>query len=378
MIRSHRIRLNPTPEQGDYFVRAAGTRRFVFNWGLAEWIRQYEAGEKPSALALKKQFNGIKGDLFPWVYEVTKCAVEGAFMDLAAAFKNFFEGRKAERKVGFPKFKAKKRSREGFYLANDKFDVSGYWLKVPKLGLVNMAEKLRLSGKILFAQITRSADWWYVSITVEIPAAFELPREGQIGLDLGINRLATLSDGSVLENQKPLRHLLEHVKRCNRSVSRKQKGSQNREKARRKLARLHYRIACIREDILHKVTTALAEHYGFIGVESLHVKGMMQNHALAQALGDAAFGTFGRFLSTKVSARGGKVQPVGRFYPSSKTCSRCGCLKQDLALADRTFVCDACGFMLDRDWNAAINILNEALRLSASARNTAGAVPGTG
>jgi putative transposase len=365
MIRSHRIRLNPTPEQSDYFVRAAGTRRFVFNWGLAEWIRQCEAGEKPSALALKKQFNSIKGDLFSWVYEVTKCVVEGAFMDLATAFKNFFEGRKARRKVGFPQFKAKKRSHDGFYLANDKFDVSGHWLKVPKLGLVNMAEKLRLTGKILFAQITRSADWWYASITVEIPTTPELPLKGQIGLDLGLNRLATLSDGSVLENQKPLRHLLDHVKRLNRSLSRKQKGSKNREKARRKLARLHYRIACIREDILHKATTALAEHYGFIGVEGLHVKGMMQNHALALALGDAAFGMFGRFLSTKVAARGGKVQPVGRFYPSSKTCSACGCLKQDLSLADRTFVCDTCGFTLDRDWNAAINILNEALRLSA-------------
>ncbi|MDX1992962.1 MAG: transposase [bacterium] len=366
MIRSHRIRLNPTCEQADYFVRAAGTRRFVFNWGLAEWKRQYEAGEKPSALALKKQFNAIKGEQFPWVYEVTKCAVEGAFMDLAAAFKNFFKGRKAGRKVGYPKFKAKKRSREGFYVANDKFDVSGQWIKLPHIGLVNMAEKLRFQGKVLSARIIRTAKYWFVSISVEMPDLPKQVNDQAIGIDLGIHHLATLSDGSVLENQKPLRSLLRQVKSLSRSLSRKQKGSKNREKARQKLARLHYRIACIRDDLLHKATTALAEQYGFIGVESLHVKGMMHNHALAQALGDAALGKFAGFLSTKVEARGGKVQAVGRFYPSSKTCSCCGQVKPELTLAERVFVCPACGFTLDRDHNAAINILNEALRLSAS------------
>ncbi|MDZ4770038.1 MAG: transposase [Chloroflexota bacterium] len=157
MIRSHRIRLNPTPEQAVYFAKAAGTRRFIFNWGLAEWKRQYDAGEKSSALALKKQFNTIRKEQFPWSYDVTKCVIEGAFRDLASAFKNFFEGIKSGSKVGYPRFKQKKRSREGFYLANDKFDVSGHWLKVPKLGLVNMAEKLRFAGKIMAAHITQTA-----------------------------------------------------------------------------------------------------------------------------------------------------------------------------------------------------------------------------
>ncbi|MDZ4765860.1 MAG: transposase [Chloroflexota bacterium] len=365
MIRSHRIRLHPTPEQAIYFAKAAGTRRFVFNWGLAEWKRQYDAGEKPSALALKKQFNAIREAEFPWSYEVTKCVIEGAFMDLASAFKHFFEGIKSGRKVGFPKFKQRKRNREGFYLANDRFDVSGHWLKVPKLGLVNMAEKLRFAGKILSAHITQTAAWWFVSITVERPDAHTTPPAGQVGIDLGINRLATLSDGSVFENQKPLRSLLGKVKRLNRNLSRKQKGSKNREKARLKLARLHYRIACIREDDLHKVTTWIADTYGLVGLESLHVKGMMKNHALAQALGDAAFGTFSRFLATKVRARGGKVQAVGRFYPSSKTCSNCRQRRDTLSLNERVYRCPTCGVEMDRDLNAAINILNEAVRLSA-------------
>jgi len=142
MIRAHKIRLNPTPEQAVYFAKAVGTRRFAFNWGLAEWTRQHENGETPSANALKKQFNGIKRTLFPWVYEVTKCAVEGAFANLGDAFSNFFEGLKSGRKVGYPKFKAKKRSNESFYLANDKFSVEDHTIRIPKLGDVNMTEAL--------------------------------------------------------------------------------------------------------------------------------------------------------------------------------------------------------------------------------------------
>ena len=148
MFKAHKIRLHPTPEQANYFARAAGTARFVFNWALAEWKTQYEAGGKPNAMALKKQFNAIRREQFPWSYEVTKCAVEGAFRDVAVAFKNFFEGRKAARRTGYPKFKSKKRSRQAFYLANDKFTVGDHWIAVPKLGRVNMAEKLRFSGTL--------------------------------------------------------------------------------------------------------------------------------------------------------------------------------------------------------------------------------------
>lgn len=300
MIRSHRIRLNPMPEQAQYFAMVAGTRRFVYNWGLAEWKRQHEAGEKPSALALKKQFNAIREEQFPWTYLVTKCAIEGAFMDLAAAFKRFFDGCKTGHKIGYPRFKTKKRSRDRFYVANDKFDVSGHWIKLPHIGLVNMTEKLRFTGKILSARITRTAGWWFVSIAVEMPDAHQQQLPGKIGMDLGVNRLATLSDGSVLENQKPLKSLLRQVKRAHRSMSRKQKYSKNREKVRLKLARLHYRIASIRDDLLHKLTTALSESYGVVAVEDLHVKGMLQNHKLAQALDDAAFGKLVALLEHKL------------------------------------------------------------------------------
>src|SRR6266487_7133380 len=226
MIKAHKIRLHPTPEQANYFARAVGTSRFVFNWALAEWKTQYEAGGKPSPLALKKQFNALRKEQFPWSYEVTKCAIEGAFMDIAAAFKHFFEGRKAGRKTGYPKFKSKKSARQSFYLANDKFRVGDHWIEVPKLGRVNMAEKLRFSGKILSARISKTADWWFVSMTVEMPEGVsEANTKPAVGIDVGLVRLATLSDGRRYENQRPLRHLLKKLRRLNKELARRSKGS---------------------------------------------------------------------------------------------------------------------------------------------------------
>src|SRR3989475_8315093 len=183
MIKAHKIRLLPTPEQATYVASAAGTARFVFNWALAEWKTQYEAGGKPNATALKKQFNAIRREQFPWSYEVTKCAIEGAFMDVAAAFKNFFAGRKKGRKTGYPKFKSKKRSRQSFYLSNDKITVGDHWIDVPKLGRVNMAESLRFNGKTLSARISKSASWWFVSITVQMPDEVVSNQKSPVGVD---------------------------------------------------------------------------------------------------------------------------------------------------------------------------------------------------
>jgi len=167
MIKAHKIRLHPTPEQAVYFAKAAGTARFVWNWALAEWNRQYEAGLRPTALKLKKQFNEVRREQFPWTWEVTKNASDQPFLDLGKAFTAFFEGR-ARR----PKFKSKKRSKPSFYLANDQFELGDHRIWVPKLGWVNMAENLRIRGKVTGARITKTADWWFVSIQVELPDLF--------------------------------------------------------------------------------------------------------------------------------------------------------------------------------------------------------------
>lgn len=365
MIKAHKIRLNPTPEQANYFARAAGTARFTFNWARAQWQKQYEAGGKPSALALRTQFNAIKTDQFPWVYDVTKCAVEGAFMDVAAAFKTFFEGRKAGRKTGYPKFKSKKHSRPSFYLANDKFTVGDHWIDVPKLGRVNMAESLRFQGKILCARISKTASWWFVSITVEMPDEVPLNTHPPLGVDVGLNRLATLSDGRQYENQRPLVHQLKKLRRLKKELARRTKGGKNWLKTKDKLGRLHYEIACIRLDWLHKLTTEIAQTGGMVAVEDLHVKGLIRNRCLSRSFSDAAVGRLLDLLESKVPRQGGLLLKVDRFFPSSQLCHCWRARKDDLTLADRVFVCPDpdCGYGGDRDENASWNLLLEALHM---------------
>ncbi|GHO73003.1 transposase [Ktedonobacter sp. SOSP1-85] len=363
MIKTHKIRLHPTPEQAHYFARAAGTSRFVWNWALAEWNRQYEAGEKPTALKLKKQFNEIRRSQFPWTWEVTKNASDQPFLDLGKAFTAFFEG-KAKR----PTFKSKKTSKPSFYLANDQFALGDHRMWIPKLGWVNLAEKLRFVGRVKGARITKTADWWFVSIQVEIPDPIPVNKPAAVGIDVGLNRLATLSTGEEVENQAFLKTALKKLRQANKRLHRRKLGSKNREKARQQVARLHYRITCLRQDVLQKLTTRLADSYGIIGVEDLHLKGLLKNRRLARSLADASLGTLRRLLEAKVAQRGGLVIKVGRFFPSSKTCHCCGWTWEVMTLKDRIFVCQnpACPydqFSQDRDYNAGQNVLREALRL---------------
>ncbi len=363
MIKAHKIRLNPTPEQANYFARAAGVARFVWNWALAEWDRQYQAGEKPTALKLKKQFNEIRREQFPWTWQVTKNASDQPFLDLSKAFTALFEGR-ARR----PRFKSKKRSKPSFYLANDQFELGDHRVWVPKLGWVNMAENLRFQGKVTGARITKTSDWWFVSITVEVPDEQPDSRPTAVGIDVGLNRLATLSSGEGYENQVFLKTALKKLRAANKRLHRRKLGSKNREKARRQVARLHYRITCMRDDMLHKLTTRLATCYGIIGVEDLNLKGLLKNRRLARSFSDAALGKLLNLLTSKVEQRGGQVIKVGRFFASSKTCHCCGWKWEDLELSDRVFLCQnpICAYYQlaqDRDHNAALCILCEALRL---------------
>ncbi len=365
MIKAHKIRLHPTPEQANYFARAAGTARFVYNWSLAEWKRQHEAGHKISALALKKQFNALRKEQFPWTYDVTKSVIEGAFMDLASAFNNFFAALRVGRRVGYPTFKSKKRARQAFYLANDRFTVGDHWIKIAKLGRVNMAEQLRFSGKILSARVSRTADWWFVSIMVEMPDAAPENQHPPVGIDVGLNRLATLSDGRRYENQRPLRHLLHKLRRLNKELARRKKFGKNWHKTKSKLGRLHYRIVCLRHDLLYKLTTDVARTSGLVAVEDLYVKGLVRNRCLSRSFSDAALGKLLNLLESKVPRAGGILIKVGRYYPSSQLCHRCGSRRADLTLDERVYVCGNpdCGYSGDRDENASYNILQEAYRL---------------
>lgn len=369
MQRAHKIRLNTTPEQEMYFRKACGTARFVYNWGLAEVKRALDDGRMPeSPFDLKAHFNALKREQFPWVYEVTKCVVEGAFRNLGAALANFRASKRGTRKgkrVGFPKFKKRKRGFGSFYLANDKFALDGHWISIPKLGRVNMTEPLRLTGKIVGATISERAGRWWVSIQVDVARQHVLHQGHAVGVDVGVKALAVDSDGERFENQKPLRSSIGRLKRLQRRVSRRVKGSKNRGKAIVQLARAHYRVACLRADAQHKATTMIARKAALIGLEDLNVAGMLKNRRLSQALSDASLSELHRQLRYKAAWYGGQVVTIGRYFPSSRLHNGCGGYKAELELADRVWSCPACGQVVDRDLNAARNIRDEALALSA-------------
>lgn len=381
MIKAHKIRLNPTSDQDPYFWRAAGVARFTYNWALGRYNQLRAIGQKPSLTKLKKEFNGIKGECFPWVYEVTKTACEGAFMDLQAAFNNYFERKKAGtlpkakpgrkprtdgQPLGYPHFKSKKKATPSFYIDNDKFKVKDHAAWIPLLGWVNMTENLRFEGKLLSARITYSAGYWWVSITVDVPHTPPQHNQAVAGIDLGLHKLATVSDGQEFENQKFLKRSLRQVKRLQRAVSRKQPGSKNYQQAVKQLARAHYRVACQRADYQHKLTTHLTRQYGIIGLEDLNVKGMMQNHHLAQAVSDAALGEIARQFEYKSAWQGGRVVYVDRWFASSKRCNACGWEKRDLQLGEREWQCGGCNRLVPRDSNASSNIEDEVRRILAN------------
>ncbi len=367
--RAHKIRLNPTPDQEQYFRQAAGNARFAWNWALGI-MREARKNQTTLPLVgdLKAEFNRIKREQFPFMLETTKCAPEQAFADLKQALANSFNDskkrksgkhRKDGKRVGFPKFKSRKRGYGSFYLSNDKFTVDGHWIRVPKLGWVNMTEPLRFEGNIMSARISERAGYWFVSIQVQLPAPVRQVPDRVLGVDLGIKALAVDSDGEVFENQKHLAAAQKKLRRLNRWLARKQKGSKNWHTAKRKLARLHLRIANLRADATHKLTTRLAQKARTIALETLNVVGMLKNHKLARAIADAAFSEMVRQLGYKAV----QVVRVDPFYPSSKTCNECGHSNPDLTLADRVWACPACGTVLERDVNAARNIRDEGIRL---------------
>ncbi len=348
---AHKIELKPNNQALTYFRRACGVSRFSWNWGLAEWNRQYEAGQKPSGMKLKREFNAIKKTEFPWVFEVTKYAAQQPFLDLQEAWKGFFKKIK-----GKPKFKKKGKSRDSFYVGGDQIKIEGRKIRIPNLGWVKMREELRFQGKVNSAVISRTADHWYVSIQVDAdlrPTRHE--NQVPVGIDLGILQLATLSNGVSFEAPKPLKGLLWRLKRRSRALSKKQLGSNNFQKQKLAMSRLHARIVHVRKDTLHKITTWVATYCSHVGIEDLNVKGMMANRKLARSISDLGFYEFRRQLEYKLKFRDGKVEVRDRFFPSSKKCSKCHTVKDNLTLSDRIFSC-GCGLSMGRDLNAAINL----------------------
>ncbi len=351
MIFAHKIALDLTKAQETYCRQAAGTARLTYNWGLAHWQMQYRNGEQPTAAILKKQWNAVKYARYPWLTAIHRDAHAQPFTNLHMAFQKFFR-----HEAAYPTFK-KKGVHDSFYIANDKVQVQGKRLRIPKLGWVRMREALRFTGKLMSAVVSRTADRWYVSLSVQVEAFPPCENQaGRVGVDLGVKHLATLSTGEKIEGPKPLKAALKQLRRVNRTLARRVKFSANWHKTKAKLGRMHAHISAIRTDVLHKLTTRVTQTYAEVVIEDLHVKGMVRNHSLARAISDMGLGTFRQMLTYKAEAYGCTVHVASRWFPSSKLCRACGVLNETLTLKDRVFTCADCGHTEDRDLHAAKNL----------------------
>ncbi len=373
---AHSIALDPNRKQTAYFVQAAGTARFSYNNALAAWNQTHKADGKVDSGRLQRDFNATRRERFPWMNDVSSYAYAYPWIQLRQAFSAFFR-----KKARYPKFRAKHRSPESFYVHNSELHFGGKRLHLaPKkfnLGLIRMREELRFKGKVMGATIRRDVDRWFISVQVDVGDHHkDRTADGVVGVDLGITTLATISrrdfasdpDGSDaislasiserVDGPKPLKKALKKLRCCSRQHSRKRKGSNNRWKSRLRLARLHRRIRNIRKDALHRLTTKLCRENQAVVIEGLSVRGMMHNRRLAKHIADMGWYEFRRQMEYKRLIYGTKLTVAERFFPSSKTCSACGAVRAELPLDERVFRCPECGLELDRDLNAARNLLN--------------------
>ena len=355
MNRAHKIRIYPTREQEVQLYKTAGTSRYVYNWALDQWKSQYEkfekgeAEERPNTYMMCRRWTLQKPD---WAKETNNGSQRAAIMNVGTAFQNLWRG-----KTAYPKFHKKGR-KDSFYVANDKAYISGARISLPRIGKVRLAEPLRYTGKIMSYVVSTYAGEWFVSVQVEL-ASDARPRceapQSSVGIDVGLSHIAVASDGTVLDMPKSLHRLDEHLKALQRKLSKKAKRSRNRSKALRRKQKVQRRIDNIRKDAVHKFTHTITKNHGIVVTEDLNLKGMVQKGtaSLRRSLAHSLMGEVIRQVSYKAQ----KHVMVDRFFPSSKRCSSCGFVKASLELSERTYRCEACGLVIDRDYNASLNLM---------------------
>ena len=358
--KSYKFRIYPTKEQEVLLSKHFGHCRFVFNRMLSDRKEKY-LNEKTSLnyydnartlTELKKE------EEYVWLKEVNSQSLQAAIRNLDVAYRNFFN-----KQNKFPRFKSK-YDKQSFKIPQNVL-IENEKLVIPKFKEgIKLNLHRQIEGELLFATISKNTTGkYYVSITCEIKYIPYEKTNKSIGIDTGIKELAILSDGSSYENIKSLKTKLSKLKYEQRQLSKKTKGSNSRNKQKKKLALVHEHITNIRKDYLHKVSTEIVKNHDIISVEDLAVKNIMKNHCLAQAMSDVSLGTFYTMLEYKAKWNDKSFVKIDRFFPSSKTCSICGWIKQDLELKHREWTCESCGTHHNRDVNAANNILKQGLNI---------------
>ena len=380
MLRAIKVRLYPNKEQEQKINKTLGCYRFVYNHMLA--LKQQEYNENKKSLGLKelsRYFYGTlrKDEQYAFLKEENAYVIEQAIRQMLTAYNNFFKQHK-----GFPKFKSKKDKqsalfRIGAISKRNTFETRHITLTQPLKNIKFRCSDLYLkrlqkySKNIRRATLSKSKSGnYFLSILVEMEDS-ELKKfehtDKQVGIDIGVKDFVITSDGDVFENKHFLKNEEKKIVRLSRQLSRKVKGSNNSDKQRIKIAKLYEKIVNKKEAYIHYVVNELLSHYDSIFMEDLNVNGMVKNHHLAKAISEVGFSRLKQVLTNKALVNDKQVEFVGRFYPSSKTCSVCGYKKQDLTLKDREWTCPKCGTRHDRDINAAVNILLEGKRMLATA-----------
>lgn len=367
MLRAYKYRIYPTDEQKVLFAKTFGCCRFVYNWALNLKITAYK--EHKETLGNVYLTNLMKSELkaeHEWLSEVNSQSLQSALRNLDAAYTNFFRDGKA---VGFPRFKSRKDRQSFLCPQHCRVDFKKGTLTIPKAKDIPAVLHRGFKGtvKTVAVSMTPSGKYFASVLTdtsVQEPPATPIQDDTALGIDLGVKSLAVCSDGRTFDNPKNLQGSLDRLKLLQKRLSRKQKGSANRNKARIRVARLQEHIANSRKDNLHKITHALTHdsQVRTICMEDLNVRGMQRNRHLAQAVGDASFGMFLTLLEYKCRWYGVNLIRIDRFAPSSKTCGKCGHVYKGLKLGERSWTCQECGTQHDRDFNAACNIKEFGLK----------------
>lgn len=367
MLKAYKYRIYPTDEQKVLFSKTFGCCRFVYNWALNLKITAYK--ERKETLGNVYLTNLMKSELkaeHEWLSEVNSQSLQSALRNLDTAYTNFFRNTSA---VGFPRFKSRKDRQSFLCPQHCRVDFTDGTITVPKAKDIPAVLHRKFKGTVKTVTVSMTPSGkYYASVLVDTSMQEIQPLEPvlgtSLGIDLGIKSLAVCSDGRTFENPKNLQKNLDRLAVLQKRLSRKRKGSENRNKARVKVARIQERIANCRRDNLHKITHALTHdnQVRTICMEDLNVKGMQRNHRLAQAVGDASFGMFLTLLEYKCRWYGVNLVKINRFAPSSKTCSKCGCVYKGLKLSERSWTCPECGAHHDRDFNAACNIKEFGLK----------------